>query len=252
MGAVNFNIFTIKALHENKELTDDCVQLLNDEWPRSKAARLFSVSKSCSTLPYSLVLVEHEDTVVGYCRLAKVISDTSSVLVESVVVDKNRRGQGLGRLLMELCERHAFASGYKKMYLCTKDKQDFYQHLGYSFCKAVNTLGAQMLETCDCLPSETNTSLQEQVSCASSCSDGSSRFGTKTTVASNFSSCGPQAAEKPSSCCENQTQETAKSQYGEFTSSPSGPPPPPPPPPKLLASAKNPATVIYWMMKDIA
>ena len=41
------------------------------------------MSKSCSTLPYSLVLLEGENYVVGYCRLAKVINDVKSVLVES-------------------------------------------------------------------------------------------------------------------------------------------------------------------------
>ena len=30
---------TIVALHDKPELTEDCIKLLNDEWPRSKTAR---------------------------------------------------------------------------------------------------------------------------------------------------------------------------------------------------------------------
>lgn len=36
-----------------------------------------------------------------------------------------------------------FSEGFKTMYLSTHDKQDFYQHVGYCFCKQVVSCGAQ-------------------------------------------------------------------------------------------------------------
>jgi hypothetical protein len=36
-----------------------------------------------------------------------------------------------------------FSEGFKTMYLTTHDKQDFYQHVGYCFCKPVVSCGAQ-------------------------------------------------------------------------------------------------------------
>ncbi|XP_077868281.1 N-alpha-acetyltransferase 80-like, partial [Saccoglossus kowalevskii] len=83
------------------------------------------------------------------------------------VVDKKRRGEGLGRKLMDLTEEHARNMGSHTMYLCTKDKQDFYQHLGYKYCDPVNTLAAQMLETCDCpMIGCDDTSSQGKTSCS--------------------------------------------------------------------------------------
>ena len=61
-----------------------------------------------------------------------------------VVVPIDRRGQGLGRRLMGLAEDHARHHGYTEIYLTTKDKEGFYEHLGYQYCKPVNTLNAQV------------------------------------------------------------------------------------------------------------
>ena len=50
--------------------------------------RLHSLDKSRDELPYSLVMVANEQgrsspAVIGYCRLVRVISMPSSVLIES-------------------------------------------------------------------------------------------------------------------------------------------------------------------------
>ncbi|KAJ8045523.1 N-acetyltransferase 6 [Holothuria leucospilota] len=156
--------FHLRPLHERRDLTDECIRVINNEWPRSKALRLHSLEKSCSTLPYSLVMTEvsqneeKKEQVVGYCRFAKVISQKNSVLIETVVVDKERRGQGLGKKLIELAENYAKVSGYDAIYLSTYDMMKFYEHLGYQYCEPVHTFGAQMLENSAVL-SGTNTPL---------------------------------------------------------------------------------------------
>ncbi|CAG2221464.1 unnamed protein product [Mytilus edulis] len=62
---------------------------------------------------------------------------------EKVVVKRSLRGKGLGKLLMQETEHFARSEGFETMYLSTHDKQDFYQHVGYSFCKPVVSCGIQ-------------------------------------------------------------------------------------------------------------
>ena len=69
-----------------------------------------------------------------------VLMITSIILV---VVKKALRGKGLGKLLMLETEKFAKSEGFKTMYLTTHDKQDFYQYVGYCFCKPVVSCGAQ-------------------------------------------------------------------------------------------------------------
>ncbi|XP_078001043.1 N-alpha-acetyltransferase 80-like [Glandiceps talaboti] len=221
--------FGLYSLHSRPDLMEDCAELLNSEWHRSKAARLNMLERSKDELPYSLVMVEKTDgreVLVGHSRLCKVIGQGNAVLIESVVISKDRRGQGLGRKLMEMTESHSKGMQYDTIYLCTHDKQDFYQHIGYIYCDAVNTLQAQMLETCTCMP-KGDVTVQ---SCKTSCTP------TKSI------SCGGDA--KPESNTNLQT-------LNSTDNTPQPPPPPPPPPPLPII---NPSTqvVIYWLKKDVA
>ncbi|XP_046571177.1 N-alpha-acetyltransferase 80-like [Haliotis rubra] len=128
-------------LHSHKEWLQDCAGLLNSEWPRSIAARLYSLEKSCDDLPVSLVLVA-ENKVVGHSRLASVQGIRNSCLLESVVVPKDLRGKGLGRKLMDKTEEYAKSAGFKTIFLNTIDKEEFYRHLGYQPSGPVASLGA--------------------------------------------------------------------------------------------------------------
>jgi hypothetical protein len=105
------------------------------------------LDKSNDGLPYSIVLLEHKPDkadaeLIGHSRLCKVVHEPTAGFVESVVVRKNRRGMGLGRILMGDTEKHAVKIGLTKLYLCTYDKQSFYQHLGYKFCRPIVTFGS--------------------------------------------------------------------------------------------------------------
>lgn len=130
-------------LHRYPEFMDSCADLLNQQWPRSKTARLHSLGKSCDTLPCSLVLVSvggHQSQVIGHSMLSQVIGIEDACFVESVLVDPQLRGKGLGRWLMEASEDYAASLGYRTVYLSTHDKQGFYGHLGYEFCEPISKL----------------------------------------------------------------------------------------------------------------
>ncbi|CAG2227011.1 N-alpha-acetyltransferase 80 [Mytilus edulis] len=133
----------ICVLHKNNQYLEECASVLNEEWPRSKTARIHSLEKSCDKYPVNLVLVTDEDIPVGHSRLAIVVGREKSCFVESVVVKRSLRGKGLGKLLMQETEHFARSEGFETMYLSTHDKQDFYQHVGYSFCKPVVSCGIQ-------------------------------------------------------------------------------------------------------------
>ncbi|XP_013785528.1 N-acetyltransferase 6-like isoform X2 [Limulus polyphemus] len=109
---------------------------------------IHSLEKSNHSLPVSLVLVEnldHEDPeVIGHSRICRVLDDNSGCWIESVVIKKNRRNQGFGKLLMLKTEEFARRLGFKTAYLNTIDKQDFYKHLGYIFCDPVSSDGGNV------------------------------------------------------------------------------------------------------------
>ncbi|XP_076312350.1 N-alpha-acetyltransferase 80 [Tachypleus tridentatus] len=142
---MSFASVSAVVLHENPNLMKKCCEVLNEEWKRSESARMHSLEKSNHSLPISLVLVDnvdHEDPeVIGHSRLCRVLDDNSGCWIESVVIKKNRRNQGFGKLLMLKTEDYARRLGFKTAYLNTIDKQDFYKHLGYIFCDPVSSDG---------------------------------------------------------------------------------------------------------------
>ncbi|XP_023241267.1 N-acetyltransferase 6-like, partial [Centruroides sculpturatus] len=99
---------------------------------------MHSLEKSCDSLPVSLILLSSDNNtkeVIGHSRLSPLSCDPNGCLIESgksVLIKNERRGEGLGKFLMQKTEDHAKRLGYQTLYLTTGDKQEFYEHLGYS------------------------------------------------------------------------------------------------------------------------
>ncbi len=104
--------------------------LLNNTWPRSLSARLHSLREpplDGGALPCSLVALQPTTdadamVVVAHARLHAVKDHADAVLIESVVVDTDCRGLGLGRQIMEAAEAYAVTYGLTHSYLSTHDK----------------------------------------------------------------------------------------------------------------------------------
>lgn len=152
ISSLGEKMFTVVPIHQHEDMMDQCIKLINSEWPRSYSARMWSLKASKDTLPISLVLVDNDKTtkqdsraeVLAHAKLSIIPSDAEAVFVESVVVDSRHRGQGLGRLLMSSVENHCFGTLHlKTVYLSTIDQQGFYSKLGYTFCSAVNIFGTR-------------------------------------------------------------------------------------------------------------
>uniref|UniRef100_F7I1H9 N-alpha-acetyltransferase 80 n=2 Tax=Callithrix jacchus TaxID=9483 RepID=F7I1H9_CALJA len=137
---------TLEPVHRRPELLDACADLINDEWPRSRASRLHSLGQSSDAFPLCLMLLSPNPTpeaapiVVGHARLSRVLNQPQSLLVETVVVARALRGRGFGRRLMEGLEVFARARGFRKLHLTTHDQLHFYTHLGYQLGEPVQGL----------------------------------------------------------------------------------------------------------------
>lgn len=137
---------TLEPVHCRPELLDACADLINEQWPRSRASRLHSLGQSSDSFPLCLMLLSPHPTpgnapiVVGHARLSRVLDRPQSLLVETVVVARALRGRGFGRRLMEGLEAFAQARGFHRLHLTTHDQLPFYAHLGYQLGEPVQGL----------------------------------------------------------------------------------------------------------------
>nr|XP_018913394.1 PREDICTED: N-acetyltransferase 6-like [Bemisia tabaci] len=131
----------VVPIHARKDLINDCCDLINSEWPRSKTARLRSLEMSREDFPTSLVMVNSDNQLIGHCKISPVPNVSDSCFVESVVIDKRCRGKGLGKLLMMKTESYVMTCGKSTIYLSTKGQEIFYTKLGYAVCEPVTIYG---------------------------------------------------------------------------------------------------------------
>lgn len=135
--------FNVVSIHNHPELMGQCCKLINSEWPRSEVARMRSLEASCDNLPTSLVLTrDFNQTVLAHLKISAMQSQMRSCFLESVVVEKRCRGNGLGKLIVQ------YAEDYCKefllldtIYLSTIDQVGFYEKLGYVKCEPVSMFG---------------------------------------------------------------------------------------------------------------
>lgn len=101
---------------ERQDLTDQCIALINEEWPKSETVRRMSLEKSANNDPpmaFVLMSADKED-LLGYARFLHVFNyNGNAALFDTVVIRKSLRGQGLGKLLMDLLKEEAERRGYK-------------------------------------------------------------------------------------------------------------------------------------------
>lgn len=239
--------FLVLPIHKHICLLDECSEILNQQWPRSKAARNHSINKSTDTLPVSLAFVrctDRSDEVLGFSKISAVQGIKDAGLVESVVLRKKDRGKGLGRVLMNLTEEYGLKLGIKTMFLSTKDKEGFYSHLGYEKCQPVLSLGANAHRVPEAMlghfmtAASSNTPKEKLSHQAAETKQGETQIDK---VALRLSS-----------------SVTLSSDAASSSSPPvvAPPPPPPPPPPVSNHFLKEDITrldpnLVTWMKKDL-
>ncbi|XP_023016303.2 N-alpha-acetyltransferase 80 [Leptinotarsa decemlineata] len=150
---------SVLPLHKHQEYLNDCCDLINDEWKRSKTARLHSLQNSCDNLPTSLILLE-EKKLVGHLKLSVIPSKKNACFVESVVIERSHRGKGYGTVLMKEAEAYCkLTLGLDTVYLSTRGQEEFYVKLGYIECMPVSIYGNYVFSNAAPLPVSDNNSI---------------------------------------------------------------------------------------------
>lgn len=136
----NSEQFKLLPLHKNPTLYDACENLLQSYWPMSATYRKYLIGNSCDEFPTNLAFVDmfkDPPEVIGHIRLKRVYNDPFSLMIYSVIIKADRRGQGLGFELMKQAEYFARDKGFLSFYLSTQDKVGFYEKCGYTRCDPV-------------------------------------------------------------------------------------------------------------------
>lgn len=129
--------YNIIPLHHRPELINQCCKLLNSEWRRSDKARLISLSSSCDKFPTSLILLDN-DKVIGHCKISLIPSIDDCCVIESFMISRENRSQGLGSILLRGVEQYVAKRGIKQVLLTTRDQEGFYRKNGYSISEPLN------------------------------------------------------------------------------------------------------------------
>jgi hypothetical protein len=164
--------------------------LINDEWPRTRCSRLWSLGSSRDQLPTSLIVtfksngktqtdknqeISQDDKhtiptetkiindmffnqqninipkisnsgepiqVLAHLRLLPVPSDEKSCFIESMVVNKEYRGKGIGSFLIKEAQKYCEQVLHlKHIYLNTIDSGEFYMKLGFELTEGIAIFG---------------------------------------------------------------------------------------------------------------
>ncbi|CAO1425803.1 unnamed protein product [Diamesa tonsa] len=151
--------FRVVPIHRYPEFIKDTIELINSEWPRSIGARMWSLESSKDDLPCCLILTSSSPSinsdnndicnknkdkkVLAHLKLTPIPSKIDhACFIESVVVWKSLRGQGIGSHIMLKAEEYCkYTLKMREIYLSTTDKEDFYMKLGYVSCPPVSIFG---------------------------------------------------------------------------------------------------------------
>ncbi|XP_011504150.1 PREDICTED: N-acetyltransferase 6 isoform X2 [Ceratosolen solmsi marchali] len=131
--------YDLVPLHKRPDFLQQCCNLLNSEWKRSKTARLRSLTMSCDKFPMYLLLLS-KNTVLGLCKISLVHNTIDSVVIESFIIDHAHRYQGLGSMLLRAVEDYVHKRGIKNIFLMTKGQEDFYLKNEYIICEPIQEL----------------------------------------------------------------------------------------------------------------
>jgi ribosomal protein S18 acetylase RimI-like enzyme len=86
---------------------------------------------------YEFVLAQTGASLLGYACYGPIPATQGSYDLYWIVVDKGRQRQGLGRMLLETCERRICAAGGRRIFVDTSNRSQyaptraFYERCGY-------------------------------------------------------------------------------------------------------------------------
>ncbi|CRK94631.1 CLUMA_CG008131, isoform A [Clunio marinus] len=166
--------YKVVAIHKRQDLLDDTIRLINSHWPKSRSERLSILGASKDDLPISLIvtfkeklcddseeskslsfneiLLEAQEIiptkVLGHLRLVPVPADEKACFIESMVVHRDYRGNGIGSFFIQEAEKFCEEVLHlKSIFLSTYDSGEFYMKIGFQLTKAICVYGNGELNT---------------------------------------------------------------------------------------------------------
>ncbi|XP_063986001.1 N-alpha-acetyltransferase 80 isoform X2 [Diachasmimorpha longicaudata] len=136
---VNPNPYTIVPMHERPDLLKETSRLINSQWPASERRRLRTLEASCDNFPINLLLLK-DNRVLGHCRISRMPSKEDSCFIETFVIDREYRSQGLGSKLLHAAGELMSKKGIKNSFLSTKGQEKFYSKNGYKICETADIM----------------------------------------------------------------------------------------------------------------
>lgn len=146
---------TLVPLHTQHRLIRPCIEMLLEQWPHCKAHRLEQLEKSCTSglPPCSVVLVgnlgQTSERVIAHNRLVPIKNIPGAVYVEDGLTDKEFRGLGFQKPLMNRTEEYCKNKGFQWIILDTSPATSKgLLSIGYKYRDwRVVTIGSGMLAT---------------------------------------------------------------------------------------------------------
>ena len=119
----------------------ELTQMLHEEWkaflPWSTPSLILerlTLSSSGQTFPFTVIALSAENALLGTAsvKLRELPADTDkNYWLGEVLVQNEKRGQGIGSALIRACIDYTFKSVDAPLYLYTPDQQALYQKFGW-------------------------------------------------------------------------------------------------------------------------
>jgi GNAT superfamily N-acetyltransferase len=100
---------------ERPDLIEECIKLINDEWPMAESSRRHMLNRNANPdPPMGFLMMDSEQQLIGYASFLKILNCTrKAALFETVVIRRDQRNKGYGRLLMNLLRDEAKRRDYE-------------------------------------------------------------------------------------------------------------------------------------------
>ncbi|OAF67911.1 hypothetical protein A3Q56_04354 [Intoshia linei] len=148
----------ILALHENWEYVYQTACFLSSEWNINFDKRIEKLHLSNNKSPYNCIIINEQEIyenahtddygndikctykIVAHGRYCLLDTFKTSCIIESILVKKSYRNQGLGRQIMKSLIEIIRCKGCSDVYIATYDQQNFYKKINFIECESFKTI----------------------------------------------------------------------------------------------------------------
>lgn len=137
MMITDFSIKYIQHSQLTNEMVEKIIKIKNQYWPYPEESQKKWLEVNLNDDDYHLCLENNDGQLLGYLNIVhfEIMLDEIKQEVEgvgNVSVHKSMAGQGIGLMLMQICNYYISVQKRKGILLCKKQLVDFYKKAGWS------------------------------------------------------------------------------------------------------------------------